>query len=374
MGSSPFLPVLASLNAGSSALVSNEKTHRIWLVSLPHAKLTWSGSDATLGFWHAVAISLFTTATLAGHEGPGRNASSRPPISMAAAAPVHSALFRIRAPRVGSALRRPWSISILVRCRPEAGRPAVRPRRYPLADAGTVWTGCPKSCSASSSSSAGSAGPGAATRRIAASGERAAALPRGCPARPRCRCRDWRQSDSLLCRSVAVVSMSESQSSSSSLICSKYCSMVTASECASRPAGLWPVAGRPPDGRARPAPTREPGTAPQHALASRKPATKLLEHIYEHHERPRYEILTSFDVRAWLGAARRWCRAAPDRTMAWRGHRRARCVRAYLLRSQVALKFSPPLSAETESFWRPALSTMMISVSPAASPRADPLA
>jgi len=35
-----------------------------------------------------------------------------------------------------------------------------------------------------------------------------------------------------------------------------------------------------------------------------------------------------------------------------------------LLRSQVALKFSLPLSEETLSFWRPALSTMTIWVTP----------
>src|SRR5260370_36486113 len=49
-------------------------------------------------------------------------------------------------------------------------------------------------------------------------------------------------------------------------------------------------------------------------------------------------------------------------------------VPRYLLRSQVALKFSPLESEEMLSLSRPALSTMMISVRPPALPMADPLA
>ena len=45
-----------------------------------------------------------------------------------------------------------------------------------------------------------------------------------------------------------------------------------------------------------------------------------------------------------------------------------------MLRTQVALKFSPPLSEETVSLSRPALSIMMIWVTPPPLPRADPLA
>ena len=45
-----------------------------------------------------------------------------------------------------------------------------------------------------------------------------------------------------------------------------------------------------------------------------------------------------------------------------------------MLRSQVALKFCPPLSEETVSLSRPALSIMMIWVTPPALPREDPLA
>jgi hypothetical protein len=45
-----------------------------------------------------------------------------------------------------------------------------------------------------------------------------------------------------------------------------------------------------------------------------------------------------------------------------------------LLRSQVALKFSPPESEEMLSLSRPELSIMMISVRPPALPMADPLA
>ena len=45
-----------------------------------------------------------------------------------------------------------------------------------------------------------------------------------------------------------------------------------------------------------------------------------------------------------------------------------------MLRSQVALKFSPPLSEETVSLSRPALSIMTIWVTPPALPSAAPLA
>ena len=65
----PFLAVLASVYCGLSPLVISANTHRIWLVILPQAKLTWPGSDATFGFWQAVVISLWTVATLAATTG-----------------------------------------------------------------------------------------------------------------------------------------------------------------------------------------------------------------------------------------------------------------------------------------------------------------
>ena len=40
---------------------------------LAQAKSTWSGSEATFGFWQAVVISFCTSATLAGQDAPGRN-------------------------------------------------------------------------------------------------------------------------------------------------------------------------------------------------------------------------------------------------------------------------------------------------------------
>ena len=73
MGSRPCRPVLVSVKFALSPLVISENTQRIWLVVLPQAKLTWFGSEATLGFWQAVVISFCTSATLAGQEAPGRN-------------------------------------------------------------------------------------------------------------------------------------------------------------------------------------------------------------------------------------------------------------------------------------------------------------
>ena len=39
-------------------------------MAFAQAKLTWPGSDTTSGFWHALAISAWTVATLAGHDAP----------------------------------------------------------------------------------------------------------------------------------------------------------------------------------------------------------------------------------------------------------------------------------------------------------------
>src|SRR4029077_18537442 len=69
IGSRPLPPLFASLYCGLLPLVISAKTQRIWLVSLPQAKLTWPGSEATLGFWQAVVIWLWTVATLGGQDG-----------------------------------------------------------------------------------------------------------------------------------------------------------------------------------------------------------------------------------------------------------------------------------------------------------------
>src|SRR5215475_7619897 len=106
IGSRPCLPVFASLNLALLPLVISENTHRIWLVSLPQAKLTCAGSDATLGFLQAVSIWLCTLATI---STPLRD---------------FGILGLAAAPR--PALRRPRSMSACVRCWADApGQPAV---------------------------------------------------------------------------------------------------------------------------------------------------------------------------------------------------------------------------------------------------------
>src|SRR5271155_3574754 len=115
MGSRPCRPVLVSLKFGLSPLVINEKTHRIWLVDFPQAKLTWLGSETTLGFWQAVLISLCTTATLAGHEAPGRSTTMSSTVRPTAAAATYIVIFRLRPNFPRRTLLRPWSISALVR-------------------------------------------------------------------------------------------------------------------------------------------------------------------------------------------------------------------------------------------------------------------
>src|ERR1700691_247754 len=125
MGSRPCRPVLVSLKFGLSPLVINENTHRIWLVDFPQAKLTWLGSETTLGFWQALLISFCTTATLAGHEAPGRNTTRISTVRPTTAAATHIAIFCLRPTLPRGTLRRPWSIRALVRSSTRL-RPATR--------------------------------------------------------------------------------------------------------------------------------------------------------------------------------------------------------------------------------------------------------
>ncbi len=76
-------------------------------MDLSQAKLTWFGSEAMLGFWHAVVISFCTTATLAGQEAPGRNTTMIITASATAstASPIVSLCPRPNLPR--RTLRRP---------------------------------------------------------------------------------------------------------------------------------------------------------------------------------------------------------------------------------------------------------------------------
>src|SRR5215470_509039 len=110
IGSRPCRPVLGSLYWGLFPLVISAKTHRICFVSFPQAKLTWAGSEAMLGFWHAVSIWLWTVATLGGQPGPDRKMNTDA-MTMTAATPttVSRALrdFRVLA---RAALRRPRSM------------------------------------------------------------------------------------------------------------------------------------------------------------------------------------------------------------------------------------------------------------------------
>src|SRR5260370_8303358 len=107
MGSSPCLPVLASVNCGLSPLVISANTHRIWLVVFPQAKLTCPGSEATLGFWQAVVISLCTVATLGGHDGFVRKMKKDATATPAARPAAVTTIFRDRATPPRVALRPP---------------------------------------------------------------------------------------------------------------------------------------------------------------------------------------------------------------------------------------------------------------------------
>ena len=133
MGSSPCLPVLASANCGLSPLVINANTHRIWLVALPQAKLTCPGSEATLGFWQAVVISLCTVATLGGHEGSALKMNTDAMAITAARPATASTALRDRGIRARLTLRRPRSMSVWVRSsaagprRRDSGQPGRAP-------------------------------------------------------------------------------------------------------------------------------------------------------------------------------------------------------------------------------------------------------
>src|ERR1700736_3190144 len=122
IGSSPFRPVFASVNCGLSALVIRANTHRIWLVVFPQAKLTCPGSEATLGFWQAVVISLCTVATLGGHDGFVWKINSDATVTITARAATASTILRDRDTRGRVALRRPRSMSVCVRLSADGAR------------------------------------------------------------------------------------------------------------------------------------------------------------------------------------------------------------------------------------------------------------
>src|SRR5215472_14238736 len=116
IGSRPCLPVLGSLYWGLSPLVISAKTHRICRVSLPQAKLTWAGSEAMLGFWHAVSIWLCTVATLGGQPGLDRKISTDAIVMTAAIPATISTVLRDFGFLARPALRRPRSMRAWVRC------------------------------------------------------------------------------------------------------------------------------------------------------------------------------------------------------------------------------------------------------------------
>ena len=91
-------------------------THKIWLVSLPQAKLTCAGSDATLEFLQAVSIWLCTLATLDGQPGLDRKMNSEAMVITAATpataiTPLRDFGILARPAPARLALRRPRSMS-----------------------------------------------------------------------------------------------------------------------------------------------------------------------------------------------------------------------------------------------------------------------
>src|SRR3984893_426379 len=116
IGSRPCRPVFGSLNWLLLPLVMRAKTHRIWLVSLPQAKLTCAGSDATLEFLQAVSIWLCTLATLDGQPGLDRKMNSEAMVITAATpataiTPLRDFGILARPAPARLALRRPRSMS-----------------------------------------------------------------------------------------------------------------------------------------------------------------------------------------------------------------------------------------------------------------------
>ena len=103
----PTRPLLASRKFGLLPLAIRENTHKIWFVDWPHAKLTWFGSEATLGFWQAVVIWFLTTATLDGHDALGRSTMTASTVTARAAAPRPKVIFWVRLKRLRRALCRP---------------------------------------------------------------------------------------------------------------------------------------------------------------------------------------------------------------------------------------------------------------------------
>ena len=144
IGSRPCLPVLESVKFGLLPLVISAKTHRIELVVLPQAKLTWLGSDATLGFSQAVVICCWTVATLAGQEGLDLKISTDATMITARAAATPNTILRERGRRTRLTLRRPRSMMAWVR----SSAPGPR---CPDSDQPPAWIGVVKSSSKSSS-------------------------------------------------------------------------------------------------------------------------------------------------------------------------------------------------------------------------------
>ena len=92
----------------------------------PQAKLTWLGSETTLGFWQAVLISFCTSATLAGQDAPARNTTMMSTVTPTTSTASPIVILCVRPNRAWRTLRRPWSISALVRPSSEPVRPATR--------------------------------------------------------------------------------------------------------------------------------------------------------------------------------------------------------------------------------------------------------
>ena len=94
IGSRPLRPVDWSTKPGLSPLVSSEKTHSTWLVSLSQAKFSPLGSAATSGFSQACLISAWTCATLAGQPAPPPRVATRAATTPASSATAPTAISR----------------------------------------------------------------------------------------------------------------------------------------------------------------------------------------------------------------------------------------------------------------------------------------
>src|SRR5580658_2151470 len=140
MGSRPFRPDFGSAKLGLFPLVMSANTHSTWDVPFPQAKLTWLGSDATLGFWQALVISPCTTDTLAGHDAPFLSTIIDSTIASTTPTSTPMVILRARARRA-RAPRRPCVIRTCVRSstrRPWPGEPGRAPWPERLVGRGIV--------------------------------------------------------------------------------------------------------------------------------------------------------------------------------------------------------------------------------------------